>query len=104
MIYVKQITTQAEQDGEMNQMTLPYRHRVRNLSPGDLKRIIYVSVTEPELPPPNTASFRAAGNGKHIILYYILFSLKLEYQSVSRYLLHQSNGACIYADHFVIDG
>ena len=72
MIYVKQITTQAEQDGEMNQMTLPYRHRVRNLSPGDLKRIIYVSVTEPELPPPPTLH-RFVPQGMENIIYYIIF-------------------------------
>ena len=60
---------QAEQDGEMNQMTLPYRHRVRNLSPGDLRKIRLVSVTE------------------HI--------LKLEHQSVSCHLLHHNNQTCI---------
>ena len=35
------------EDGEMNEKTLPYRHRIRNSSPGSLRpSTVYLSVTE----------------------------------------------------------
>ena len=93
----------------MNQMTLHYRHRVWNLSFGDLRQTRLVSVTEPPppskpLPPPPIHT-----HTQHCISLQGKQILKLEQQSVSCYLLHHTNQIFVcffhgYTDQFVIDG
>ena len=47
---------ESPEDGEMNEMTLPSRHRIPNSSPG--VRVRYLSVTEA---PHNIKSLRVSG-------------------------------------------
>ena len=74
--------------GEMNEMTLPYRHRIRNLSPGGLRRSTrYLSVTEA---PHNIESSPA--ERKHFV------SLKLNAKGdyVIEYIISEQ---CVYCKH-----
>ena len=75
----------------MNQMTLHYRHRVWNLSFGDLRQTRLVSVTEPPAPPPQTPLPPPTHTALHIYELQGKHILKLEQQSVSCHLLHHNN-------------
>ena len=93
---------QIEQDGDIYQMTLHYRHRVWNLSFGDLRQTRLVSVTEPP-PPPKTPSPPHTHTTLHLYELQGKYILKLEQQSLSCHLLHHNTQKRFFFFHGYTD-